>query len=156
MPPESFPTQAGCCHTPFPQKKSPIFILHFNRPPLCLGAAPPPLFPSCRAPVGLSDNGFEPGGSLRRCRSAPLIRPHHEDICATLINERVALPPNLPSPVLSCPSSSRGRGLPRPPRPVCPCATAAPRPQVSRSPRPSVDSSFDFTFIRSDGTSEGL
>lgn len=42
------------------------------------------------------------------------------------------LPPNLPSPVLSCPSSCWGGGLQRPPKPdVCPCATAASRLQAS-------------------------
>lgn len=132
MPLESFPTQTGCCHTPFRQKKSPIFILHFNGPPLCLSAAPLPssLFLSCVAPVGLSDDGFA-RGSLCSCRSAQVIRPHHEDICATLINERVVLPPNLSSPVLSCPSSSRGKGLLRPTPDLCPCATAASRLQAS-------------------------
>lgn len=126
MPLERFPTQTGCCHTPFCQKKSPIFILHFNQPP-SVSMQLPSLFSVLHSTCGPVRNAFAPASPYIR-RSAQVIRPHHEDICATLINERVVLPPNLPSPVLSRLSSSWGGGLLRPPKPdVCPCATAASR-----------------------------
>lgn len=98
-----------CCHTPFNQRKSSIFSYCFliNLHSLLL---PLSLFLSSVAPVGLSDSMAPQPFPYSHCNTQ-VIRLHYEDICATLINKSVVLPPNLFSPFLSCPSWSSGCGL---------------------------------------------
>lgn len=110
------------------QKLSRLSVLHFYQPPLCLSFlfSPSLLCSTCSA--------MGPSGSMAArplpyslCH-AQVIRPHYEDICATLINEPVVLPLNLFSPSLSCPCLSSGCGLPPAlPPDVCPCTVAATR-----------------------------
>lgn len=110
------------------QKPSCFSILHSHQPPLSLGfSSPLPLPRGTCCTVGQSGSMAARPLPYGRCH-AQVIRPHYEDICATLINEPVVLPLNLFSPSLSCPCLSSGCGLSPAPQPdVCPCTVAATR-----------------------------
>lgn len=115
---------------------SPKLSLHFSILHSYQAALSLLSFPHRAAPQGPPGSLAARPSPYRGCH-AQVIRPHYEDICATLINEPVVLPlstsPLLP---LSCPCLSSGCGLPPAPQPdVCPCTVATTRLQTSHGGR---------------------